>query len=399
MISIFGQHDQRTIDQLTRCVDAEDGSIGALMPDGHLGYSMPIGGVVAYRDHVSPSGVGYDIGCGNKAVLTDLRLEEIERVVPQLMDEIVSQISFGVGRNNAEPVDHPVLDDIAHSAIDFQRKLAQQAGHQLGTVGAGNHYVDLFHDEQGRIWIGVHFGSRGFGHKTATHYLELARDGSKDDSMDAPPALLSLASEVGQEYIEAMQLAGDYAYAGRDVVCQKVLGILGAKAVDSVHNHHNYAWYEAHDEEMYWVVRKGATPAFPGQRGFVGSTMGEDSVILEGVDDVSQWCHAMLFSTVHGAGRAMSRTQAAGKFKRVKRDGVWVKIQKQRGEINFDTVQQELRTKRIELRGGAADEAPAAYKRLPEVLAATQGTVNVLHTLTPIGVAMAAADIYDPWKD
>ncbi|MGZ6570503.1 MAG: RtcB family protein [Solirubrobacteraceae bacterium] len=398
MITIYGEHDQRTIEQLERCVAAEEGAIGALMPDGHLGYSMPIGGVVAYRDHLSPSGVGYDIGCGNKAVLTNIRLEEIDRVIPDLMDEIVRRISFGVGRANNELVDHPMLGWIAGCEIKFVSGLVQSAAAQLGTVGSGNHYVDLFHDEQNRVWVGCHFGSRGFGHKIASHYLELA-SGGRNDNMDAPPALIEASSLLGQEYLEAMELAGVYAYAGRDVVCDKVLEILGAaETLDVVHNHHNFAWREEHFGETFWVVRKGATPAAPGQRGFVGGSMGECSVILRGRHTGLRGAPEALYSTVHGAGRAMSRTQAAGKFKRVKRDGQWVKIQKSRGEVNWPAVQKQLREQGIHLRGGAADEAPIAYKRLHDVLAAAPG-IEIEHVLTPIGVAMAGADTYDPYKD
>lgn len=395
-ISIFGEHDQRTIDQLRRCVDAEEGALGALMPDGHVGYSMPIGGVVAYREHVSPSGVGFDIGCGNKAVMTNLYADDIAEDIVGIMDEVVSRISFGVGRANGEPVDHPVLSQIALSPSAFQRQHLQLARDQLGTVGAGNHYVDIFYDEStgGQVWIGCHFGSRGFGHKTASHYLALA--GHNDGDMDSPPALLSTHSDLGQAYIHAMQLAGDYAMAGRDIVCNKVLEILGAEERYSVHNHHNYAWYEEHGGEWFWVVRKGATPAFPGQEGFVGSSMGEDSVILCGVGHHRR--AGTLYSTVHGAGRAMSRTQAAGKFKRVKRNGRWTRIQKSRGEVNWRAVQDDLAERGIELRGGAADEAPQAYKRLSEVLSRAPG-IAVETYLTPIGVAMAGADTYDPYKD
>lgn len=437
MITIYGEHDARTIDQLKRCVAAEDGAIGALMPDGHLGYSMPIGGVVAYREHISPSGVGFDIGCGNKAVLTNLKYEDIEDDMPAIMDEIVTQISFGMGRNNPEPVDHPVLDTIVRSPSAFQRKHVQLAANQLGTVGAGNHYVDLFRDEQDRVWIGVHFGSRGFGHKTATYYLEQA--GGKSNDMDAPPTLLRADGDsLGDEYIQAMEIAGEYAYAGRDVVCHAVLHILGTAEVDSVHNHHNYAWSEQHNGEWFWVVRKGATPAFPGQRGFVGGSMGECSVILTGTgvsgipsiifDEESEGVPASaLMSTVHGAGRAMSRTEAAGKVKRRKRAAcmnrdcdyvraeggdataecpecgshlkrIWVNERVKEGKIDFDAVRASMRDQGIELRGGAADEAPLAYKRLHEVLAAAPG-IEINHILTPIGVAMAGADTYDPYKD
>src|SRR5215212_3648754 len=303
-----------------RCLDPEDGARGVLCADAHLGYSAPIGGVMAYREHVSPSGVGYDIGCGNKAVRTDLRAEDLRGEVPGLMDRIFSEISFGVGRRNDDPVDHPVLDAIRTAAFEPQRKLHDLAAAQLGTVGAGNHYVDLFEDEDGMVWVGVHFGSRGFGHKTAAGFLSLAQGGSFEEKgseggMDAAPVVFRTDTDLGQGYVEAMQLAGEYAYAGRDVVVDTVLDILGTRATDEVHNHHNFAWLEEHDGEPLWVIRKGATPAFAGQRGFVGSTMAEESVILEGTADARR----ALFSTVHGAGRAMSRREAAGKVRRRKR--------------------------------------------------------------------------------
>ena len=391
---VFGDHEQPVIDQLVRCLEPEEGSRGVLCADGHLGYSAPIGGVMAYREHVSPSGVGYDIGCGNKAVLTDVHADDIRADVPRLMDRVVSEISFGMGRTNDEPVDHPVLDEIRTASFAPQRKLHDLAASQLGTVGAGNHYVDLFEDETGAVWVGVHFGSRGFGHKTASGFLALAtgrgfQASGPQGEMRAPPTLLHVDSELGQAYIEAMRLAGAYAYAGRDVVVDKVLSILGARAVDEVHNHHNYAWQEEHGGETYWVVRKGATPARPGQRGFVGSSMGEASVILEGVE--SEGSADALYSTVHGAGRAMSRRAAAGRRRRGKPHIP--------GAIDWPAVLEDLRARGIELRGGAADEAPGAYKRLDEVLAAHAGTVRVVHTLRPLGVAMAGAGTVDPYKD
>jgi tRNA-splicing ligase RtcB len=381
-LTIIGEHEARTIRQLERCVEAEDGAAGVLCADGHVGYSQPVGGAVAYRDHISVSGVGYDIGCGNKAVRTDLRREDVAPDLPRIMDAIVDRISFGVGRRNDEPVHHPVLDAIRTADAPPQRELHDLASKQLGTVGGGNHYVDLFADEDGLVWVGVHFGSRGFGHKTATTYLALA--GDRPGGMDAPPALLGLDSAAGQEYVAAMNLACDYAYAGRDVVVDRVLEILGASATYSVHNNHNYAALETHDGEEWWVVRKGCTPAFPGQEGFVGSTMGEPSVILEGADTPA--ARAAFFSTVHGAGRRLSRTQAKGKKGRP-------------GLIDFARVQADLRARGIELRGGAADEAPGAYKRLDQVLADHGDTIRVLHRLEPIGVAMAGADTFDPYRD
>ena len=381
--TVFGDHDPPVVRQLERCLAAEPGARGALCADGHLGYSAPIGGVMAYREHVSPSGVGYDIGCGNKAVRTDLRADDLRPDVPRLMDRIVAEVSFGVGRRNPQPVDHPVLDAIRAAPFAPQRRLHALAASQLGTVGAGNHYVDLFAGEDGAVWVGVHFGSRGFGHRTASGFLSLAAgrqfdQPGREGGMEAPPTLLSTGSELGQAYVEAMRLAGEYAYAGRDLVVDKVLEILGTRALESVHNHHNFAWRERHGGEDRWVVRKGATPARPGQRGFVGASMGETSVILEGVE--SDRSAQALYSTIHGAGRAMSRRQA-------------------KRALDWGATRAQLREHGIELRGGAADEAPGAYKRLTDVLAHHEGTVRVLHTLTPLGVAMAGPDVADPYKD
>jgi RNA-splicing ligase RtcB len=803
-IAVRGDVDQRAIDQLHRCAAAGDALAGALCADGHVGYSQPIGGVVAYPDHISPSGVGYDIACGNKAVRTDLLADDVRPDLGRIMDTIFDRISFGVGRKNDEPVDHPVLDRIGEADFEPQRELRDLAAKQLGTVGAGNHYVDLFAGDDGHVWVGVHFGSRGFGHRTASGFLALAAgrrldEKGREGEMDSPPVLLHVGSDLGQAYIGAMQLAGEYAYAGRNVVVDRVLEILGARSTYEIHNNHNFciagdqivpttagpkrmhevtagdevyaytdagprptrvmdawasgekpiytislgsrrircsgshpllvlshgtpAWRNAADltegdivvcadgyyptagswgverarlvgaflgdgwirhegverrgysaglaigtgqephtaryaslvaeqlpntgwgrgwridapghyglscssksswtavvelgigersearrvprdafrlsreeklallagyfdadgnvasdstsnrgrghvasvsralvedlrelaigcglqvttvraerrvtnyktcvahrfaiavasmieiplwhrakvgnvrvgtsrrtkglsaqylagaalpdgffarrvrsievgppEPVYdltvedgshsfivegvvthncwrerhfgvdvWVIRKGCTPAFPGQEGFVGATMGEPSVILRGTDRPEG--AELLFSTVHGAGRVMSRTQAAGKLgARAEcnhRDcEFWVRwseyrnererrgiaegarftlcpdhpdgtLQKRRGRIkagriDFGEVRRGLTAEGIELRGGAADEAPGAYKRLDAVLAAHGDTIEVVHRLTPIGVAMAGADTFDPYKD
>jgi tRNA-splicing ligase RtcB len=383
-ITVYGDVDPRAVEQLERCARAGDAVAAALCADGHVGYSQPIGGVIAYPEHVSPSGTGFDIGCGNKAVRTDLVAEDVRPSLPKVMDDVFSRISFGVGRSNDDPVDHPILERI--KAADFvpQRALHGLAAQQLGTVGAGNHYVDLFEDEDGLVWIGVHFGSRGFGHKTASGFLALARGRAFDerppqDEMDSPPVLLPADSELGRSYISAMELAGDYAAAGRDVVVDKVVGILGAQVTHEVHNHHNITTHERHFGTDTWVVRKGCTPAFPGQESFVGATMGEPSVILRGKGD-SAGSQALLNSTVHGAGRVMSRRQA-------------------KKQLDYNAVKHEIARSGVELRGGAADEAPKAYKRLDSVLAAHAETVEVLHRLTPIGVAMAGPRTFDPYKD
>jgi tRNA-splicing ligase RtcB (3'-phosphate/5'-hydroxy nucleic acid ligase) len=411
-VRVFGSHDERTLQQLERCAEAGPAVRAVLCADGHLGYSQPIGGAIAYEGAISPSGVGYDIGCGNKAVRTGIRGADLD--VAGAMDEIFERISFGVGRKNNEPVDHAVFDQIREADFAPQREMLDLAASQLGTVGAGNHYVDLFADGDDHVWVGVHFGSRGFGHKTASGFLALAQglewgERAKEGEMDALPTLFATDSDLGQAYIAAMELAGAYAYAGRDVVVSKVLDILGTTALEEVHNHHNFAWLEEHDGQEVWVVRKGCTPAFPGQRGFVGATMGEPSVILEGVESSSS--AEALYSTVHGAGRAMSRNQAAGKWRKREvctvcgqrecdHDAPTKKIRvREGGAVDFVQVQRDLAGSGIELRGGAADEAPAAYKRLDEVLAQQGPTIQVTHTLRPLGVAMASADTFDPFKD
>lgn len=387
-IKIFGQHDDATVRQIQTCV-AAGGERGVLCADGHKGYAQPIGGVVAYKNAISLSGVGFDIACGNLAILTDLRRDQLGHSIAKIMDDVVRDISFGIGRKSKTRVDHELFDDPAWE-LKPMRDLKSTAADQLGTVGGGNHYVDLFADEQDRIWVGVHFGSRGLGHKTATHFLKLA--GGKD-GMDVPPTVLDESSAIGQDYLTGMHLAGRYAYAGREAVARHVVrGILGAKAVEEVHNHHNFAWRETHDGQECWVVRKGATPAFPGQKGFVGGSMGDDAVIIEGVD--SETSREALFSTVHGAGRIMSRTQAKGKFVRVGQKRI-----RQAGLVRHDEMLNWLAGRGVVLRGGDVDEAPQAYRRLPDVLSAHAGTVRVLHTLRPLGVAMAGRDTIDPYKD
>ena len=388
-IPVFGEADEKTLGQIRVCAKTADRV--ALMPDNHLGYGVPIGGVCAYRNAISPTGVGYDIGCGNKAVLTDMRGSELRTSIKVLMDDVWKTISFGVGQKNNERVDHELFDSIAWK-MDALAPLKEMARAQLGTVGSGNHYVDLFTDEQDRVWIGVHFGSRGLGHKTATFFLKAA--GAKD-GMEVEPCVIPADSYMGFEYLLAMQLAGDYARAGRDWVCSRVAQILGAEIIEEVHNHHNFAWREEHGGELLWVVRKGATPAFPGQRGFVGGTMGEQSVILEGVEN--EHAKYSLYSTVHGAGRVMGRMDAKGKTKYNKATGETTVVRE--GRVSQEMMDGWVSRAGIELRGAGIDESPDCYKRLPEVLAEVSDQVKILHTLTPVGVAMASAREFDPYKD
>ena len=396
-VTIFGEPiiDAKSIEQIRRCISGPE-DLAVLTADAHYGYGHPIGGVVAYKDKISLSGVGFDIACGNKACQTNIKAAEID--IEKVMDAIFKEIGFGVGRPNPKPIDHPVFDAISKADFKPQRNLMSLAMPQLGTVGSGNHYVDLFEDEDGLLWIGVHFGSRGFGHKTTTGFIALSKgkaftDHVPEGGMDAPPILFDAGSELGQDYLAAIRLAGDYAYAGRDVVVNKVLEILGAKSVFEVHNNHNFLWEETHFGEKFYVVRKGATPAFPGQYGFIGATMGDQSVIVRGVESPSS--AQSLYSTVHGAGRVMSRTQAAGKkrWKNGKPEFVG------KGLVDWKSVKKQIKKQGIVLRGAGPEEAPECYKKLDEVLTYHEGAIEVVHRLRPIGVAMAAADVYDPYKD
>lgn len=399
--TIFGQHEEGTLRQFDNCLATGQVGGGVLCADGHYGYSQPVGGVIAYKEQVAPSGVGYDIACGNKAVRTNLVYDDIREDMKVIMDDVAKRISFGVGRKNKKKIDHEVFDDgrwdvyrtFGQQEHDILKKLAYE---QLGTVGAGNHFVDIFVEEAtNEVWVANHFGSRGFGHKTASGFLNLAAgrnflDRAPGETMEQLPTLLSTTTELGQLYLEAMSLAGRYAYAGRDVVMDEVLAILGAREVEAVHNHHNFAWQEQHDGEDFIVVRKGATPSAPNQLGFIGGSMCDTSVIVRGKDNAANadaW-----YSTVHGAGRIMSRTEAAGKMN-------WKTKKRRGGKITPHQMQQAVQAFGIELRGAGTDESPFVYRKLQTVLDAHADTIEVVHKLRPIGVAMAGANEFDPYKD
>ena len=398
-MQVFGHHEKQTLAQLTRV--AERAEHAALMADGHLGYVMPIGGVAAYRNQVSVAGVGFDIACGNAAIRTDLRLDDLgdrpgglRRQLERIGDEIRDGLAFGIGgvnRSPDAPSDHPLFADAAWRAVPsrYRAALLGKARKQLGSVGSGNHYVDIFADERDRIWVGVHFGSRGFGHTVASSFLAIGQGAEWGTRVPESEVILDLDAPAGHDYWHLMKLAGRYAYAGREWAARKALQIIGGREVELVHNHHNFAWEEEHFGRTFVVVRKGATPAFPGQKGFVGGSMGDDAVILEGARDAGPGSPAAglqaraLYSTVHGAGRVMSRTAALGK--RHRRTGKVLK----RGKVSREMMAEWVGRKGVVLRGGGRDESPHVYRRLPEVLAAQGDTVRVLHTLRPLVVVMA----------
>ena len=235
-IKVYGEHEPKTLAQMQRCMTVGSAVKGVLCADGHLGYAHPIGGVVAYEEDISISGVGFDIACGNLAVRLDAQYSDIAPRAKTILDDIGRAISFGVGQRNAVKVDHELFYSPLWDAAGVAN-LREMARNQLGTVGSGNHYVDLFEDEEGFVWIAVHFGSRGLGHRITTKHLEWA--GAKD-GMEVDPAVVRADGDIGQSYVASVELGGLYAYAGREWV--------------GVHNHHNFAWRETHGDRELWVV-------------------------------------------------------------------------------------------------------------------------------------------------
>lgn len=389
------EHDQGALEQMRNVYWCGNVAGAALMADHHLGYSQPIGGVVAYRDTVSPTGVGYDIACGVKAVKTNLTADDVfSSEWAMIADSIATNIAFGMGRKNDTPIDHDLFDDPAWDDVKWIGYLKDKARQQLGTVGSGNHYVDILLDKGDNVWVATHFGSRGFGHKVASGFINLAKfqgwgeQIKGGESMHDNPTLIEKKNNeyLFDAYIAAMNLAGRYAYAGRDHVIDTVLNILGGKVIDTVHSHHNFAWLEEHGGEKVWVVRKGATPAFPGQRGFVGGSMGDYAAIVKGVD--TEDSKLAFNSTVHGAGRIMSRSQAKGNRKGTKP-----------GLISRQQMSAAVNEFGVIVRGGDVDESPFVYRKLDSVLEAHADTIEVETRLRPIVVVMAGADVKDLYKD
>lgn len=438
-MKIFGTHDQKTINQMTEV--AKSAVKTAIMADGHAGYVMPVGGVAAYDNKVSIVGVGFDISCGNAAIKTDLKLKDIVKAdigieditsnpslvrfnkeLIKIADWIQKNIPFGIGtlsrsdiRIQDTPKDDSLFYDYAWNLITnnggFREDLRDKARLQLGSVGSGNHYVDIFVDRNdSSIWVGVHFGSRGLGHTIASNFLAIAQGGNWGDRGQEVETLVDLSTYPGSDYWELMQLAGKYAYLGREFVTRKVVKMLGGKEIDLVHCNHNFAWKEKHyideteDLREVVVVRKGATPCAPLQRGFVGGSMGDDAVIIEGSDEYSVVGHLQedaMFSTIHGSGRVMSRTEAAGK-----RDRKTGKLRKdaQGNIIKPPKVTRDMQNTWLEkegviLRGGGVDESPHVYRRLPDVLNDQGDTIKIRHVLKPIIVVMAGEFDKDLYSD
>jgi tRNA-splicing ligase RtcB len=326
---------------------------------------------------------------------------------------------FGVGKSANLRADSSVFDDSRWAVLSdvagkaTKDSLLAGARNQLSTIGGGNHYccVLVESDETGEhttptspVWITTHFGSRGLGHNIASGFLRLAAGygfsekpprGQGGESETA--TLFEASSDLGQAYMDLLGLAGRYAYAGRNIVVQQVLDILGAIDLDTVHNHHNYTFTEEHGGKELFVVRKGATPLSVGERGAVGGSMCDISVIVQGATDENDMSFS---SSVHGSGRVMSRTEAKGK--RNRKTGEYVLDAKGNpkkvGKVSRKMMADAVRDYGVELRGGDLDESPFVYRKLSSVLENHPNTV-VKHTLRPAIVCMAPHRVIDPWKD
>ncbi len=354
---------------------------GALMPDAHVGYGLPIGGVLATENAVIPYAVGVDIACRMKMTVLDLPVRDLERKQDRLTRAIEAETRFGVGAHFKDRRAHDVLDaDWSVSPITRQHK--DRAWSQLGTSGSGNHFVEFglftahskINDLEAGTYVALlsHSGSRGTGASVCDHYSKLAFAQFKDLPNELKRlAWLSLDSQEGQEYWAAMGLMGRYAAANHACIHQHIAENLGAQVLLDLENHHNFAWKERHViggvEREVIVHRKGATPAGAGVLGIIPGSMATPGYVVSGKGNAES-----LNSASHGAGRTMSRKAANEKF-------------------NWKDVNCFLKQQGVTLISAGLDEVPMAYKNIREVMAAQSDLVTVLGQFDPKLVKMAPA--------
>lgn len=350
----------------------------ALMPDAHVGYGLPIGGVLALDNAVVPYAVGVDIACRMKLSVLDVpvqRLEQRKHFEP-FRDALERGTRFGVGVAYDTPHDHPVMDaDWSVSRITRENKA--KAWKQLGTSGSGNHFVEFgvltLGERQSDIdlepgeYVALlsHSGSRGVGASVCSTYSAIAQSRlSKHEQHFGRLAWLDLDSEAGQEYWAAMNLMGDYAAANHDVIHRQVSKLLGGRIIAGIENHHNFAWKEQHNGREVIVHRKGATPAGPGALGVIPGSMATPAYVVRGKGNAES-----LHSASHGAGRLMLRTAALGKF-------------------TWKAVQRDLEKRGVHVLSAGADEVPYVYKNIDDVIAEQTELVEVLARFDPRIVKM-----------
>lgn len=383
--------DERAVEQMRNAMELPVAVAGALMPDAHVGYGLPIGGVLATEDAVVPYAVGVDIACRMKLSLLDAPADWIESRRDRLVAALENETRFGIGAEFGGRADprrarfrhHDVLDE-DWDVSPVTRESRDRARAQLGTSGSGNHFVEfgtLSVDSRQAAALGLaaagthlallsHSGSRGTGAAVCDHYSRLATRLHPD----LPPSMRHLAwlpldSDAGQEYWRAMRLMGRYAAANHAVIHRHVAGALGVETILTIENHHNFAWEETHDvggrERRLIVHRKGATPAGAGVLGIIPGSMASPGFVVRG-----RGVAASLASASHGAGRRMSRTDARQRFR-------WARMR------------PLLADRRVEVLSAGIDEVPQAYKDIHDVMAAQSDLVEPLGRFEPRIVKMA----------
>lgn len=373
--------DDQSITQMKNACELPVSVAGALMPDAHVGYGLPIGGVLATANAVIPYAVGVDIACRMKMTVLDIPLTELDddRGRGRLQQAIHNQTLFGAGAGfrGAKLRRHPVMDqDWRISPVTIRNK--DKAWKQLGTSGSGNHFVEFgeltIHADGLSLPPGQylallsHSGSRGTGHAVASHYSSLAmklRPELPDHLKHL--AWLDMDSEDGQEYWQAMNLMGDYAAANHACIHRHVAEHLGAEVLMDVENHHNFAWKEIHDGREVYVHRKGATPASQGVLGIIPGSMASPAYLVRGKGKPES-----LHSASHGAGRVLSRTQA-------------------KKSLDWDQANRLLKERGVTLMSAGIDEVPMVYKDIDEVMDAQSDLVEKLAMFQPRIVKMAPA--------
>ncbi|WP_254528390.1 MULTISPECIES: RtcB family protein [unclassified Sphingobacterium] len=352
---------------------------GALMPDAHQGYGLPIGGVLGTKNAIIPYAVGVDIGCRMALSIFDLPASYVDTHRDELKKILMKTTRFGAGNGflKDERLDHEVLENDQFDANPFVKQLKDKAWTQLGSSGGGNHFVEFgimeFNEEDKELGVPqgqylallTHSGSRGLGAMIANHYTKMAMQFCQLPHEAKHLAYFDLDSAEGQEYWLAMNLAGDYASACHEVIHEKVLSELGAERLTKVENHHNFAWKEMWKGEELIVHRKGATPAAKGVMGIIPGSMAAPGFLVRG-----KGAEGAINSASHGAGRLMSRTQAIKTLSRK--------------ELN-----QRLEDLGITLIGADLDEAPMAYKNIHEVMDAQKELLDVVASFHPKVVRMA----------
>lgn len=348
----------------------------ALMPDAHVGYGLPIGGVLAVEGAVIPYAVGVDIACRMKLTVLDTPVESLNKNFERYRVALENGTFFGVGARQDRPKDHPVLDqDWTVSRITRQNK--DKARRQLGTSGSGNHFVEFgvftIQERAPELDLGPgeyvalmsHSGSRGTGASVCSTYSTIAaRQLPRQYAHLGRLAWLDMNSQEGQEYWAAMNLMGDYAAANHDVIHKTVTKLMGGRIIADIENHHNFAWIEEHHGKEVVVHRKGATPAGKGTLGVIPGSMADPAFVVRGKGNT-----ASLNSASHGAGRMMSRRKAKDKY-------------------NFRSVQKTLEKQGVRILSAGADEVPGAYKNIEQVMADQADLVEMIARFDPKIVKM-----------